>query len=209
MKTDVITIHSDLKGHDLVMETEERFASYHNITGRQAMHLRLLTEETLSMANGILDDFRGNFWMEGETTKKGLLCRICLSADKLANKEQEAHILSVSTSGRNESARGVLGMIREMVRRSLQTESIEDEQFLQNMNDAFLGMENGNAGIAAPDANYWSLQVYRQELSAQKNSKPEEWDELEKSIIATLADEVKVWLNSNSTDVIVEKYIAD
>ena len=207
MKTDVIIIHGDLKGHNRAMQAEEKFAAYHEIEGKDAMHLRLLTEEAISMIHGILDDFRADFWLVSEQTKKGLLCRICISVEKQANREQEAHILSVSTSGKNESARGIMGKIREIFRRSLQSASDEDEEFLQSMNDAWIGNDIGRAGFSAPDVNFWSLQMYRQEIESKKEVKTEEWDELEKSIIAKLADEVKVWLNSDSTEVTIEKLI--
>lgn len=205
MKTDLITIKSDLEGSDAAIQTTEKFAAYYGITGRNAMHLRLLTEETISMVNGILDEFCGTFWIESEKTKQGLVCRICLSADKQANQMQETQILSVSSSGRNENARGVMGRIREMIRRSLQMPTDADEKFLQDMSDAWLG--TGSSGFSAADSNYWSLQIYRKNLSSKKEMQKDEWDELEKSIIAKLADEVKVWLNSDSTTVVIEKII--
>ena len=206
MKTDVITVYSDLRGRDEAMDTAERFAAYNSIKGKDAMHLRLLTEETICMVHGILDNFRAEFWLESEQTKHGLLCKICLSADKQANRVQEKHILSVSTSGRNENARGIGGRIRELLRHSLQAESAEDEQFLSSVNDVFLGAGTGSAPIAAVSANCWSLSAYKQNLSEDKESKSEEWDELEKSIISKLADEVKVWLENDRTQVVIERY---
>lgn len=198
MKTDVITINSVIEGHDAAMQTADKFSAYNGISGKNAMHIRLLTEEMISMVHGILDDFRGDFWLESIQTKNGLLCRICLSADKYLNKEQESKILSVSTSGKNQSVKGVLGKIRELFRQSLQAESFEDEQFLTNMSDTL-----GYTGMS--DTSYWSLQAYRQSISPK--SKPEEWDELERSIIAKLADEVKVWLRSDATEIVIEKLI--
>lgn len=206
MKTDIITVYSDLRGREEAMDTAERFAAYNGITGREAMHLRLLTEETICMIHGILEDFRADFWLETKQTKKGTLCMICLSADKQANKVQEKHILSVSTSGRNENAKGIAGRIREVIRRSLQTSSSEEESFLTSINDACLGIGTGSSSYPAPSADYWSLRLYRQNLSAKKDAKAEEWDELEKSIISKLADEVKVWLENDRTEVVIEKY---
>ena len=203
MKTDVITVTDDLEGMDAAIEAEEKFAAYYGITGRDALHLRLLTEEMISMIHGIFDEFCGEFWLESEQTKKGLLCRLCLSAEKQVNKEQEAHMLSVASSGKNESAKGIAGKIRELFRQSLQEASDEDTQYLSRMADACIG--NGMAG--AMDANYWSLQIYRESVSAKKTEQKEEWDELEKSIIAKLADEVKVWLKADATEIVAEKMI--
>ena len=120
MRSDIITISSDLSGRDAAMKAAERFAAYHSLTGRDAMHIRLLTEETVCLVHGILDDFSGTFWLESDETNDGLHCRICLSADKHVNKAQEDMILSVSTSGKNESSKGILGKLREIVRSSIQ-----------------------------------------------------------------------------------------
>ena len=209
MKTDIITIRADLSGSEDAMEAAEKFAAYYGITGRDALHLRLLTEETISLIHGILDDFSGSFWIESEKSKKGLLCRICLSAEKQVNKEQESHILSVASSGKNESAKGILGKIREILRRSLQTETQEDDDYLQNMTDVLANGQTTGAGYAVQNEAFWSLQTYRSRISEKKADSEEEWDELEKSIIAKLADEVKVWLDADATTVVIEKLIAN
>lgn len=112
-------------------------------------------------------------------------------------------MLSVASSGKNESARGIAGKIRELFRQSLQDTSEDDAQQLNRMTDVWVG--TGMAG--AMDSNYWSLQMYRQNVSAKKNEQKEEWDELEKSIIAKLTDEVKVWLKSDATEIVAEKLI--
>ena len=203
MKTDIITVTDDLQGMDAAIEAEEKFAQYYGITGKDALHLRLLTEEMISMIHGIFSEFCGEFWLESEQTKKGLLCRLCLSAEKQVNKEQEAHMLSMASSGKNESAKGIAGKIRELFRQSLQDASEDDAQQLSRMTDAWVG--TGMTGSI--DSNYWSLQMYRQNVSEKKTEQKEEWDELEKSIIAKLADEVKVWLKSDSTEIVVEKLI--
>ncbi len=161
------------------------------------------------MIHGIFDDFSGDFWLESEKSKAGLICRICLSAEKQANKEQESHILSVASNGKNESARGIMGKVRELLRRSLQPETEADEAYLKNMTDAWMSNGTNSSGFAAPGAAFWSLQSYRNSVSAQKDAKEEEWDELEKSIIAKIADEVKVWLDADSTTVVIEKLIAN
>lgn len=208
MKTDVIKIYSDLQGSTDAIKAAERFAVYNDITGKDAMHLCLLTEEMISMIHGIFDEFSGLFWLESEHTKKGLLCRICFSANKQLNKKQEEHILSVSTSGKNENVKGVMGRIREIFRRSLQAEDADDELYLTSMADAMTSMGMMRSGASASSAAFWSLQAYRQDVYTEKDKKSEEWDELEKSIIAKLADEVKVWLKTDVTEIVIEKLFA-
>ena len=199
MKTDVITIYSDLNGRDKALQETEKFTEYYHITGKNAMHLRLLTEETFCMIHGIMEEFSGKLWLESEQTRKGLLCRICLTIEKPLNKEQEADILSVATSGKNEMAKGIVGKIRELIRQSLQSASDEDEEYMKNICDT----------LAVQDAGYWSLQLYRQSLSHETETKKQEHDELEKSIIASLANDVKVWLKTDITEITVEKLIME
>ena len=206
MKTDVITIHGDLTGSQEALSTAEKFAAYNGIKGKDALHLRLLTEEAFSMINGILDDFCGEIWLESKNTAKGTLCLICVSVDKQANKVQEEQILSVSTSGKNENSKGIIGKIREVIRHSIQPVSAEDEQFLNSISDAFQTVGNATSNYPMPGVDYWSLQLYRQKIAEKKTVKTEEWDELERSIISNLADEVKVWLRSERTDIVIEKY---
>ena len=199
MKTDVITIYSDLNGRDKALQETEKFTEYYHITGKNAMHLRLLTEETFCMIHGIMEEFSGRLWLESEQTRKGLLCRICLTIEKPLNKEQEADILSVATSGKNEMAKGIVGKIRELIRQSLQSASDEDEEYMKNICDT----------LVVQDAGYWSLQLYRQSLSPETETKKQEHDELEKSIIARLANDVKVWLKTDITEITVEKLIME
>ena len=203
MKTDVMTLYSDLQGRDKAMETAEKFAAYHGLTGRKAMHLRLLTEETICMLHGILNEFKGSFWIESEKTKKGLMCRICVSADKSVNEKQEDDLLAVATSGKNENARGITGKIREILRWSVQQSDADNVS-----SNAWYYMGSTPAGIKTGVDTYltcWSLQQYREAVASSEKASEEERDELERSIIANIADEVKVWLKKDVTEIVIEK----
>ena len=205
MKSDVVQIYSDLTGRREAMSSAEKFIQYHNFTGKNAMHIRLLTEELISMIHGIMDKCEGNLWFESENTKDGILCHICLSADKEVDPEQEEQLLSVSSSGKNEDAKGILGKIRESFRISTQYSANE-----MYMNEYMTANSWYGMGIYCEpdmDVQCWSLRSYQNYLSENKEQSKEEWDELEKSIIAKLADEVKVWLKFTKTEVVIDKLI--
>ncbi|MBR6872526.1 MAG: hypothetical protein IKN17_03355 [Ruminococcus sp.] len=210
MKSDVITVSSKLEGKEEALKAAERFCSYHGISGKNAMTLRLLTEETVCMIHGILDDFSGRFWIDSENVSGGLMCRLHLSADKPVAPAQETQLLGVSTSGKNESARGILGKIRDAFRVSMQYSG--DGTYMNEytaMNAWYsLGM-NHTAGTTAGymDQQMWSLTSYRSNIASGGESEGEQWDELEKSIIAKLADDVKVWFKKTTTDVVIEKLL--
>ena len=195
MKTDTISIYSDMKGRSEAMQEAERFAAYNGLTGKKAMHIRLLTEEAISMIHEIFSGFKGDFWLESEQSEKALLCRICISANVEVNEGQEMELLQVSTSGKNEESKTVIGKIRQLFRWCLQ-QSDAEAAAQSTAVDAWYA-----TGAEYPEA-YWSLEKYRQNISKKDTEK---WDELEKSIIARLADEVKVGIRTGKAAVIIEK----
>ena len=206
MKTNVISIRSDLAGRDKAMTEAEKFAQYNGITGKDAMHLRLLTEETLSMVHGIVSDFQGKLWFESLETPDSILCRICVTANKDVDFKQEEQLLSVSTSGKNVRAKGIMGKIREMFRVSMQCNT-EGTYSGSVMTDSWYKLGSHPDPItynSVSNDSYWSLQRYRENIKDNEET-AEEWDELEKSIIGKLADEVKVGLLSGLAEVIIEK----
>ena len=198
MKTNVISITSDLAGRAEAMQEAERFSVYNGLTGKNAMHIRLLTEETISMVNGIVKDFEGDLWMESEPTPSGLLCRICVAANVSVSEGQEEQLLDIATSGKNTEAVGILGKIRQLFRWSLQQTDTTSSLQTNTLSSWY--------AMGVQDASYWSLRQYTQQLQ-QKQPEGEEWDELEKSIIAKLADEVRVGIRADRAEVVIEKYI--
>ncbi|MBR1751158.1 MAG: hypothetical protein IJ740_09835 [Ruminococcus sp.] len=209
MKSDVIEIHSDLSGKEEAFKAADGFIAYNRFEGKNAMHIRLLTEELVSMVHGIMDKFTGSLWFESENTDDGVLCRICLSAKRGVDPKEEEHFLSVSSSGKNENARGVLGKIREAFRVSAQhsANSVYMNEYVALNSWYGMGADRFDIENDMLAEQYWSLANYRNSLSRDSDDTKEEWDELEKSIIARLADDVKVWLKIDTTEVVIEKLI--
>ena len=68
----------------------------------------------------------------------------------------------------------------------------------------------GMGGVVIADIYMWSLQQYRQDVQEQKEKGDDEaiddlLDELEKSIVANIADDVKVSVKGNSIEMIIRK----
>ena len=51
----------------------------------------------------------------------------------------------------------------------------------------------------------WSMREYRSAVEEHRAEAPEQWDELEKSITARLADEVKIFIRGNAVEMVIEK----
>lgn len=202
MKTDVISIYGDLQGQTKAMSEAEHFTEYLRLTGKNAMHVRLLAEEAIGMVHGIINGFKGDFWMESEKTENGLTVKICVSADVEVSDKQEEALLNVSTSGKNEDARGIMGKIRQLLRWSIQ--HTEDEQAIKQ-SWFEMGIYGSHTPGLATGSYYWSLANYRANVNHELQEDSVERDELEKSIVGKIADEVKVGIRSDKAEVIIEK----
>ena len=64
----------------------------------------------------------------------------------------------------------------------------------------------GAADAGMTEAIYaWSMQKYKDEIAANRTEYPDVWDELEKSIIANLADDVSVGAKKDGVMLVVQK----
>ena len=56
------------------------------------------------------------------------------------------------------------------------------------------------------DALYaWSMEKYKHDVEEKRDDDPDSYDELEKSIIANVADDVKVGINKDRIEIIIVK----
>ena len=60
-------------------------------------------------------------------------------------------------------------------------------------------------GYAGESSSVWSMSLYKAEIAKRSGEASEEWDELEKSIVANIADDVKVGVRGNRVELTVVK----
>ena len=198
MTTDRIRITDTSQTRNTILHETERFCQFYAITGKSAMHMRLLAEESFNIVHGIFDGFTGEFWLESTPSENGMLCRIEIAADVIVTDTQEDALRSLSTTGENMAARGVVGMIREIFRFYIQGcgNGLPQQQWEMM----------SSSGTFCTDAYYgWSLNQYRQNVSQTR----EHHDELERSIIAKIADEVQLRITTNRAVVTIEKNLPE
>lgn len=196
MITDVINVANNGAGVADALKEAEYYAERRNFGKKEALRLRLLTEEMVGLVEGIVGDFSARFWIEG----KGMDVQLMLEADTWVDLDKRDQLLSVSSSGKNYARRTFMGKLAgifescmmsydETARYALQQESMYD------MMPGF-GYEK-----------MWSLGAFRNDVNAHPGdaNKKEEWDELEKSIVANLADEVIVGVKSHRVQLIIKK----
>ena len=66
MKTDVITLYGTDDNVEKALRQVEKVTAYKELSGKNALHLRLLAEEMMGMMRSITGEVEGKFWIEDE-----------------------------------------------------------------------------------------------------------------------------------------------
>ena len=192
MRSDVYKLSKDTTDFDVIPADAEKVAVYNRLDKKQALRLRLLAEELIGMLPELMEYCSAEFWIENSGTDFEL--HVSMKPDNILNVDRDK-VLSVSKTGQNAAAVGIMNKIRiaaeVMIINYANASSAVPYEFYD------MGMMNESAYYA----NEWSLMNYREQA---KKDKPE-WDELEKSIIANLADDVIVGMIGGKVDIIVKK----
>ena len=201
MKTDVITISSSGENMEAALQQAEKTAAYKGLSKKNAIHLRLLTEEMMGMMRSITGETDGEFWIEDQDDVYQLHLRV---ATRLTADEREK-LLAASSTGRNESARGLMGRLRDFF------DWGSDEDLSDIANPLLLPDMFEHTSSPALDWE-WSMMQYENALSARIEQNDaaarEAWDELEKSVVKHVADDVKVSIRNGVVEMIIFKKLA-
>ena len=123
------------------------------------------------------------------------------------NKRRE--LMAASTSGRNIAVKGLMGRIRELVEIGMENyDDIGKLQMQYGVSPVSYGMMGVDNETMSQAVLSWSLKQYRDDLSESKEDSSdceEAWDELERSIIANIADDVQVGIMQDKIELIVTK----
>ena len=207
METDRIVINNRGIGMTKAYSELDKFAQYQGLTYKEGLRLRLLAEEMFGMVQGIVGDFGAYFWLEGE--KKNVELHLEAYVDMDMDKREE--LLSVSSSGKNMAAKGVMGKLRDLMESCL----LNYEDISRYASDAGINMfpyDDCGMMYTGMDWNnhYWSLERYKSgvEEHMAEASAAQAWDELEKSIVGKLADDVLVGIRSDKVELVIKKNFA-
>ena len=199
MKSNVCKIENGTKDLAAILKESERVAEYNGLTHKQSLQLRLICEEIDGMLPNIIDDFNGELWIEIENG----VCKVNVSLTfKEFTAEKKKELVGVATNKKNAAATGIVGKIRSAIENVL----------LDGDNFRSFEMASESYGFSTEYydrmdySHLWTLDRYRSSVSREKQR--EAWDELEKSVIASVADDVIVGVKGREADIIVVKKFA-
>lgn len=202
MKTDVITVSSKGAQMEKALTQADKMAAFKDLPPKAALHLRLLTEEMMGMMRSITGETEGLFWIEDDDHGE---YRLHLQVNTRMDSEKRDQLLSASTSGKNESAKGLMGRLRDFFDRGAD----EDVACFSSP----IMLPEALETSSSPTLDWeWSMMRYENELATRitKNDiqAREAWDELEKSVVARVADDVKVSIRGQVVEMTIIKKFA-
>ena len=198
MKSDVLVVSSKGKRIETALEMAEKVAAFKGLSRKDTLQLRLLTEEMMGMMRAITGETEGKFWIEDEDGEY----QLHLQVKTRMNSEKREQLIEASTSGKNESARGLMGRLRDFF------DWVSDEELSDFSSPLLLPDMFENSTSPTLDWE-WSMMRYEEALSNRVNSNDpaakEAWDELEKSVVRHVADDVKVAIRGGIAELIILK----
>ena len=200
MKTDIITVSSSGSQMEKALEQAEKVAAYKGLPTQSALRLRLLTEEMMGMMRSIIGEKQGQFWIEDENGVYQLHLQV---KTRMTNEKRES-LLEVSSSGKNEAAKGLMGRLRDFFDRG------SDEDIFQASPMLMSGMYEHSSSPSLDGE--WKMSQYQMALEEgvrhDDKKAQEAWDELEKSVVAHAADEIQVCIRGQTVEMTIVKSLS-
>ena len=198
MRTDKLWINNTVRRNSEVNDILREFAEENRIEGKDFNHLCLLAEETLGMVSQMLNVYDGQLWLEGTTAGY----EIILEASVHENHDGK-DVLAASPEG-------FMAKVAMMMNCSYVFESIaEIPEDLAGMLPDYMSYGMRESRESPVWAGRWSLSAYRYQLMKHREGKPAAGvalEELEKSIVAQLADEVTIGIHGHRIRLVISKY---
>ncbi len=196
MKSNICKITNGTADLEAILNESEKVAVYNDFDHKQKSQLRLLCEELDGMLPNLVEDFEGDLWIEFENG----VCKINASIqlfeiDALKKKE----LIDISKNKKNSLESSIGGKIRSTV-----------EEFF--LNEKLLHSYSASSGATYLSTGYfdgvyysyyWSLEQYKNYVKTE--NKEGAWDEHEKSLISSIADDVIVGVKGKTVDIVIVK----
>lgn len=192
MKSNICVVKKGGLGLENILLEVEKVTEYNGMQKEAALRLRLLAEELVGMLPELVKNFEGRFWLQNDENRYELHTE--LSVENLSREVKEA-LLTVSANKKNAVASSFMGKLRDVVENMLLLSDVpSDPDYLY--------------GYETLDVHYmyaWTLEYYINQQKERFPDNREKWDELEKSIVAKLADDVIVGVRGKKVEIIIKK----
>ena len=194
MKSDTIRVTTSGEGIQEAGIQALAIAEVKGLSPKEQLRLKLLTEEMLGMLQGLTGEVEADFYIEEDDNNYTLH----LSTDTEMYGAKRQRLMEASTTNRNAAAVGLTGKLRSLFESLLEP---RDANSAPASSFALLGAL-GNP--SSQGSSMWSLSEYKERVQEGEGTAGN-WDELERSIIANIADDISVGILGDRVEMIVSK----
>ena len=206
MKSNICKLNKDLSCLETILNEVEKVTKYNGLEGKKALRLRLLAEELCGMLPGLVENFNGEFWTENEGNSYKL--HVELVADDMT-MDMRDELISVSKSGKNAAAKGIMGKIRAVAETmllvafdpTLSVPVMECDYYDYHGYNMGFGYVDSSIAVETGYTYIWSLCNYKTAVEEEDDA----FAELERSIVANLADDIIVGVRGKRVEIVVKK----
>ena len=191
------------EGMEEALAATEKLGLDSGLSHKENLRLRLLAEELIGLLRGITGDVEADY----QARQEGKKFLLSLNADVRMTQDMRKQLLAASSSGKNSAARGFMGRLREMVAAILLPEDGESDE-VSGLALGLMSLGGPARYTAGVNAYAWSMSKYMSEVRSSREEDEDAadaWDELEKSIVANLADEVSVKIVGSAVEISIAK----
>ena len=185
MKSESIVISTNESNIDRVLEVVESFSK--DLDHKDALRIRLLSEETMNLIRSITGEMDAEFFLE----KEGDQVILHLNTNTIMFADKRKELMEISTSKENAAAKGFIGKIREVFELAMLP---KDERSARESRIGMMGLVDPTA-LSATSAETWKMSNYKssvEEMDQDTEFAQEAKNELERSILGNLAQEVEI-----------------
>ena len=204
MKSNICKLNEDLTCLKAVLAEVEKVTTYNGLEDEKALRLRLLAEELCGMLTGLIENFSGEFWAENEGDDYELHAE--LKADDMSIGLRD-ELISVSKSGKNAAAKGIMGKIRAVAETMLLAAFDPDFAPMAAPGEFYdyhgYNMSYGYIDPTVETGYIYSWSLYNYITAVEE--KEDEYAELERSIVAKLADDIIIGVRGKNVEIVVKK----
>ena len=163
-----------------------------DLSRKESMQLHLLAEEMINMMRSVTVPNDSYFWIEEEEEYyKSFILHFVVKTVITAEKKEK--LLSISSDSQNETGEDITRQIRHVIKDYLE----KDESVIEFVRDT--------DEVFDSTSKIWSLSKYKDEIYNNFQKENAEWIKLQESIIANIADEIEIYIRSNTVGIIIYK----
>ena len=184
MKSDVMVIGTNQDFTEKALNFTEQYAG--NLPKKAHLRLRLIAEEIMNLFRSITGEMEAEYWIENESN----IFTLHLDTETLMFAKKRQELIELSSTKENVAAKGVIGKIREAFELALLP---EDERDAILTRFSMFGFTDPDS-MPSATADVWRMSDYIEAVNNSEDTETaqEAKDELEKSIIANLAQDVTI-----------------